>query len=356
MAVTDINPIFHSEEFAALRASLESGWSDALDALKASGVPLNAFDDEIGRADADALIPEPVRNEIIKGLPAASAALTLMRQVRMSAKKERQPVLSALPTAYWVNGDTGLKQTTKAEWESQYLEAEELAVLVPIPDAVIDDSDFDVWGEIRPSIIEALGQKLDEATLFDVDSPPSFPDAVITGAISAGNAVTRGLIGDLAADIGDEDGVMNLVEEDGFAVTGFAARTRLKSALRGLRDENGGLLFQPSLQAGTPARLYDEPIVYPDGNGAWEDRGVDLIAGDWSKAIIGIRQDITFRVFDSGVISDEDGKVILNLMQQDSKVLRVVMRAGFAVANPVTRKNQDAGSRYPFAVLESQGS
>jgi HK97 family phage major capsid protein len=315
-----------------------------------------AVNDITGRTDADALIPETIRTEIIKGLPAASAALTLMKTVQMSTKKERQPVLSALPNAYWVDGDTGLKQTTKAEWDNQYLEAEELAVLVPIPDAVREDAEFDIWGELKPSIIEALGLKIDEATIFDVDSPTSFPDSIITAATKAGNAVTRESIGDLAADIGDEGGVMNLVEEDGFAVTGFAARTRLKSALRGLRDKNNALLFQPSLQAGTPATLYDEPIVYPDGNGAWEDTGVDLVAGDWSKAIIGIRKDITFRVFEDGVISDESGKVILNLMQQDSAVLRVVMRLGFVVANPINRKNPDAEKRYPFAVLDGTAS
>jgi HK97 family phage major capsid protein len=315
-----------------------------------------AVNDITGRTDTDALIPETIRSEIIKGLPAASAALTLMKTVQMSTKKERQPVLSALPNAYWVDGDTGLKQTTKAEWDNQYLEAEELAVLVPIPDAVREDAEFDIWGELKPNIVEALGLKIDEATIFDVDSPASFPDAIITAATKAGNAVSRESLGDLAADIGDEGGVMNLVEEDGFAVTGFAARTRLKSALRGLRDKNGALLFQPSLQAGTPATLYDEPIVYPDGNGAWEDTGVDLVAGDWSKAIIGIRKDITFRVFEDGVISDENGKVILNLMQQDSAVLRVVMRLGFVVANPINRKNPDAENRYPFAVLDGTAS
>lgn len=341
---------------ADLKSDLEAQWPAQLAALRESGVPLNAVDELTDRSDADALIPEKDRKEIITNLPSASAALTLMRTVPMSSKKERQPVLSALPNAYWVEGDTGLKQTTKAEWDNQYLEAEELAVLVPIPDAVRDDADYDIWGELKPSIVEALGAKIDEATLFDVDSPPSFPDAVITGAKKAGNAVTREDVGDLAADIGEEEGVMNVVEEDGFAVTGFAARTRLKARLRGLRDSNGALLFQPSLQSGTPATLYDEPVVYPDGNGAWEDRGVELIAGDWRKAIIGIRQDITYRVFDSGVISDEDGKVILNLMQQDSSVLRVVMRVGFVVANPINRRRPNAADRYPFAILEEGGS
>lgn len=315
-----------------------------------------AVNDIVGTDEAGDLIPDKEVREIIKGLPAASAVLSLARRATMSTKKERQPVLSALPQAYWVNGETGLKQTTKAEWDNKELIAEELAVIVPVPDSVISDSDFDIWGEVRPLIVEALGAKLDAATLFAEDQPSGFADAIVPDAVAAGNTVTAGSGDDLAAEIGDEDGVMGLVEEDGFAVNGFAARTRIKSRLRGLRDENGGLLFQPSLQAGTPATLYGEPILYPDANGSFNDQGVDLIAGDWNKAVVGIRQDITFKLFTEGVISDEDGKVVLNLMQQDSNALRVVARYGFAVANPINRLNEDEETRYPFAVLESQGS
>lgn len=133
-------------------------------------------------------------------------------------------------------------------------------------------------------------------------------------------------------------------------VNGFAARTGVKAKLRGLRDENGNVIFQPSLTAGTPASLYSEPIVYSDQNGAW-DSDIDVIGGDWNKLVVGIRQDITFKIFEEGVISDSDGKVVLNLMQQDSKALRVVVRYGYAVANPINRKNQVEANRYPFAVL-----
>ena len=44
-------------------------------------------------------------------------------------------------------------------------------------------------------------------------------------------------------------------------------------------------------------------------------------------------------------------KVIFNAPQQDSKVLRVVFRVGYQVANPLTRLNPTAGSRYPAGVL-----
>ena len=41
---------------------------------------------------------------------------TLCRRATMSTKTKALPVLSALPVAYWVNGDTGLKQTSEAAW------------------------------------------------------------------------------------------------------------------------------------------------------------------------------------------------------------------------------------------------
>ena len=75
--------------------------------------------------------------------------------------------------------------------------------------------------------------------------------------------------------------------------------------------------------------------------------------GDWSKAIIGLRQDISFKMFTEGVISDDNGKVILNLMQQDSVAMRVVMRVAFATANPATRINTNSATRSPFAVVQA---
>lgn len=318
------------------------------------------FNSIIDRTDAGALIPEAERREILKSLPASSAALSLGRQVSMSTKTERQPALSALPQAYWVNGDTGRKQTTQAEWENKYLTAEELAVIVPVPEAVIADSNYDIFAEVRPLIVEALGAKLDAAVLFDNDNPYS-EDAIVTGAVNAGNALEPGDVewssgkSDIGADIGGEGGLMSFVEEDGFNVNGFAARTGIKSRLRGVRDENGGVLFQPSLTAGTPSTLYGERIEYVDQNGAW-DSDYDVIGGDWSKLIIGVRQDITFKLFTEGVISDDSGNIVLNLMQQDSVALRVVARYGYAVANPINRKNEVEADRYPFAVLGDVGS
>lgn len=306
------------------------------------------FDSITDRTDAGALIPEERAREIIQGLPAQSAALSLFRNVQMSSKVRSQPVLSALPYAYWVNGDTGLKQTTDMGWSRKQMVAEEIAVIVPVPEAVLDDSEYDIFGEIRPRLVEAFGEVIDEAVLFGVNKPSSWTDpAIVPGAVAAGNAVAAGTGVDLASDISE---AMALVEDDDFDVNGFAARRRIRAALRDLRDGEGRPVYSPSLTAGTPGMLFGEPITYVR-NRAWDGTAAELIAGDFSQAILGIRQDITYKVLDQAVITDDDGVVLLNLAQQDSVALRAVMRVAYAVNVPVTRANMDATTPFPFAVV-----
>src|SRR5690606_25199336 len=128
------------------------------------------------------------------------------------------------PDAYWLNTDTALKQTTKAAWDNLVLTAEELAVLVPIPNAVVDDTDIPLWDEIRPLLVEAIGKKVDQATLFGTDKPTSWPTAIVPAAVAAGNTVEAGTGTDFAQDVAT---VAGLVSEDGFAVNGFASRPGL---------------------------------------------------------------------------------------------------------------------------------
>lgn len=304
------------------------------------------FAELVGRTNVP--IPETVSTEIIKELPQSSVMLDRARKARLSTKTAKQPVLSTLPEAYWLSSDTALKQTTHAEWSNLTITAEELAVLAPVPNAVIDDTSLDVWGELRPLLVEAIGKKVDQATLFGVNKPSSFPTAVIPAAIAAGNTVEAGTGADLAVDVA---AIAQKVAEDGFAVNGFAASPGFQWRLVGLRSESGQPIYTPSLSAGTPSGLYGYPLNEVR-NGAWDPTVLHLLAADWTKFVVGIRQDITFDLFDQMVISDADGKVIFNAAQQDSKVMRVVFRLGFQVANPLTRVALvGGGSKYPAGVL-----
>lgn len=310
-----------------------------------------AYNNLIDRDDSNALIPEDVSKEIIQGIPQYSSIMSLAtRAPNMSRKQRRIPVLSTLPTAYFVDGDTGLKQTTEQTWGNKYFEAEELAVIIPIPEAVLDDTDYDVWGEIKPRIMEAFGLAFDQAVFFGTNAPSSWPTDVLTGATTAGNVVALGTNTDLYEDLLGEGGVISLLEADGYMARGHVATMSMRGKYRGLRDAQGQPLFKNSMQQGTQYDLDGAPIYFPE-NGAMDVTKALQISGDFKQLLYAMRQDITYKVLDQAVIQDNTGAIVYNLAQQDMVALRAVMRLAWQIPNPINRLNIDEETRYPFAIL-----
>ena len=309
----------------------------------------------ISRTDAAALIPEEVSREIIQAVPEASAVMRLARRLpNMSRKQRRMPVLSGLVTAYFVTGDNGLKQTSEAAWENKYINAEELAVIVPIPEAVLDDVDYDVWAEIRPNIVEAFGKAFDQAVLLGTNAPDDWPDDLVTGATSASHTITLGTGADIYDDIMSEGGVIAKVEEDGFGVTGHVAALTMRAKLRGLRDDNGVPIFNRTVQAASMYELDGAPVEFPR-NGSMDAATALMFTGDWTQLVYAMRQDITYKVLTEAVIQDGSGTIVYNLAQQDMVALRAVMRLGWQLPNPINRVNTSSSTRYPFSVLVPAG-
>lgn len=319
-----------------------------------------AYDGVIDRATNPAIeVPEQVASEVLQEATASSTVMQLARRVRMSSKTYRQPVLDVLPDAYWVSGDTGLKQTTEVEWDNVFLTAEALAVLVVVPDEFLQDATVPIWSEVRPLIAEAFGRKIDNAALWGLDKPASWTNYVYADAATAGNYIeigqNKGMVPNTAgSDLAVDVAMMGLqLAEDGFNLQGFAAQPGFNWRLVGMRDANGAAIYT-QLVGDTRQGLYGVPFVEAK-NGAW-DNEVKLIGGDWSKAILGTRLDMTFTMHTDAIISDGSGNVVFNAMQQDSKIMRVVGRYGFAIANPVTRQNATANTRSPFSLLVDNNS
>lgn len=306
----------------------------------------------IERTDAESLMPEEVSRTIIDGLVEDSAVMRLATRLpNMSRNQMRMPVVDALVTASFVAGDTGFKKTSKATWKNKFIYAEELAVIVPIPENVLSDADYDLWGQIRPRIIEAFGIAFDQAVLYGANKPDSWPDGLITGATAAGNEVAFGSVGDLYDDIMSENGLIAKVEEDGFMVNGHAAHMKMRARLRGLRDDENRPLFNSSMQ-GTPTYELDgSPLIFPR-NGAMDDTEGLVFSGDWAQLVYTLRQDITWKMLTEATLYDDDMTTVLYaLAQQDMVALRAVMRLGWQLPNPINRLQPTEASRYPFAVL-----
>ncbi len=371
---------------------------------------------------ASNLIPVEQANTIMSAVPRGSAALQMFNYVPMGRYQERVPVLSVLPQAQFVNGEltagtyaNGLKATTYADWKGRYLTAEEIAVILPVAENVIADSEYDIIGNLTPLIAEAIGRALDQAVFFGYGKPASYPAGIVEQAITTGHVVTAGTAsqanGSLAADIAN---LFAAVENDGFDVTGVVARMQMRSRVRNARTTFGQELTEINTND-----WYGQPVVYAmrglwptyspgavtgsttsgsavvtgvsstanlsagdvltgtgipsgsaiqsvdsgtqitlDANATATGAGVTLtpvapaaVAGDMSQALLGVRSDLTYKILDQATLTDAAGNILFNLAQQDAIALRVVARFGFAVANAATYDNPVEANRWPFAVL-----
>ena len=307
----------------------------------------------IDRTGTASLIPEENAREIIQGVVTQSAVLQRGRKLpNMSSKTYKMPVLDMLPIAYFVNGDTGAKKTTKQAWDKKFITAEEIAVIVPIPEAVLDDSDYDIWGEVKPRVIEAFGKVIDGAVLFDVDKPSTWRDGVVTTATKASSVVNLASVDSLYDKIMAEDGVIAKIESSGYFVNGHMADISMRAKLRGLKDSTGNPIFKSDMQSGTAYSLDGSPMNFPN-NGSFDKSKALMISGDFSQLVYAIRQDITFKLFTEGVVQNADGSIAYNLMQNDMVALRAVMRLGWEIPNPINSVQTEKSKRCPFAILKS---
>ena len=316
----------------------------------------------IDRNALSGLIPEPVTREIMQGAIAESAVLRMGRRLaNMSSKTQTINVLDALPSAYFVNGEaTGdgagdaFKKTTSMAWDKKKLYAEEIAVIVPIPEAALDDADYDIWGEVKPRLTEAFGKVIDAAILFGTNKPSTWRTGVVPAAIAAGNGVPVGT--SVFDDIMGENGLISKVELDGFNPNGVMAAIQMRGKLRGLKDTTGQPIFKSDMQGATRYGLDGMDMYFPM-NGAFDPTAAQMIVGDWSQLVYAIRQDMTFKIFTEGVIQDPSTKAITyNLMQNDMVALRAVMRLGWEIANPVNAYNADKANPFPFSVYGKAGT
>ena len=298
----------------------------------------------ITRQNAEALFTEDLVAEIIQGVTKQSAALRMFRRLpNMSSNIMRMRVLDALPMAYWVNDSTnnGRKNVTNAAWANKYIVPAEIAVIVPIKEDVLDDASIDIWGEIRPRLVEAIGKKIDQAIFAGVDKPSAWRADLLSSIAQAGAYVSQGS-GTLYSAIND---AMVKVEESGYNPSGIVGGVDVKGKFRMMLDTSG----QPI--KGT--EIDELPKAYID-NGAWDKTKAQMIVGDFTQAVYSIRQDITYKVLDQAIIQNpDDGEIMYNLAQEDMVALRVVMRLGWEIPNPITSLQPDEAVRFPFAAIQA---
>ena len=294
----------------------------------------------ISHDNASPLIPEGQVREIFKGDAAESQVFKLCRRLpNMSSNRTRIKVLDSLPVVYWQSSNTAKKQTSNAAWKDKYIYAEELAVIIPISENDLNDAEYDIWGEIKPRLVEAVAQKIDAAVFFGTDKPANFPDGIYESAFAKGFVREQGVSETLYNAVSE---TMGIVEESGYDVNGILGGPSLKKLFRGLVDSTGQLITGDEISA------LPRAIVK---NGAFDSTKAKAIVGDFQEVVFAIREDMEYKVLDQAVITDGEGSIVYNLAQQDMVALRVTFRFGWQLPNPVNRLASSEEARLPFGVI-----
>lgn len=325
-----------------------------------------AYNNIVTRSEAQSLIPEDVSREIIQDVPKQSYVMQLARKLpNIPRRVHRMPVLDVMPTADFVAETGGFSggntsgpapaPTTEANWTDKYIYAESMSVTVPIPEAVLEDQDYDLWGEIRPRLVEAFGIKFDQTVLWaglgSYTKPTDWENGIAKQAFDAGNYVTIGAGTDLYDDLLGEGGVWQKVEEDGYMPTGALVALTFKAKLRGVRGSDGTPIFNRMPGEAMAYEIDGVPAMFP-ANGAFDTAQGHLVVGDWRQLLYAFRQDITYKILDQAALFDGSGNLQYSLAQQNMIALRATLRVGWATPNPKTRLNATS-SRYPFAYLKA---
>lgn len=292
-------------------------------------------------SDIQALITPEVKNEVIEDIVRESAVLRYFTRLQDMTTSQREiKIVDTLPVTYWVEGNTGFKQTTDLSWENKRIIAQELAVIVPVSINSIRDSAIDIWSTVRRLVVENMHKKIDEAIIMGKDKPPMFRASLVDTIINAGAAINT-----TADFVSDTDKAMGKVEASGFIPNAIMGGVGLRSDLRRVVDSTGQPIYASWLDG--------LEKIYVD-NSAWDPMRAKYIIGDFKKCVYAIRQDIEFEIFTQGVVSDpSNGQVVYNLMQQDMIAARCTMRLGWEVPNPVNILEPDPLVRFPLAMVNA---
>ena len=284
----------------------------------------------ITRTEADSLFTEAFRTEVLEVTTRESTAMQTLRTVPMSNKKDKLPVLSTLPTAAFLSAEGAVKPESSVSWDHKFLTAEEIAVIVPIDDSVLADSQIDVASQVTSLVGQEFARVIDAAVFFGTGAPASWPTGGMYGAIANTEKLQY-------QDVDDWGKAFQLVENFGADVNSIWSSRVAKAGLR-----NPVITGQSVPLAGLDMNsVYGVMPQFPLG---WDAAEAVAIVGDSNCAILGVRQDLTFDWSNQATLSGYG-----SLWEKDATALRAVMRVGFVLADPI---NIESGDRtLPLSAL-----
>lgn len=258
-------------------------------------------------------VPTEIAQEVIKNVIEQASILKVCKHETMLSDKKTMPKLTDSGSASWVAEGEAIK-TTLPKFEYPQLKACKLAVIVPVTREKIDDTVINVMDEVKQAMADAFAAAIDKAMIFGVESPFE------TNLISAIDTQKVVKTADLDKDISN---AMGLVEDNNYNCTNILMGTAQKRVLRELANDNS---YKGAISLSS---AYETPITFVKN---WDNTKAVTITGDFSKAIVGTRDGMTYEILKEATITSGEEKI--NLAERDMIAIKATIRLGFLVAEP----------------------
>lgn len=258
-------------------------------------------------------IPVEIAKEIIKNVRDQASILNVCKLESMTSDTKDLPYLTDSGSASWVNEGEAIK-TTIPKFSYPRLKAKKLAVIIPVTNEKNNDSVANVMEELKQAIADAFANAIDSAMIFGIDTPfdTNLLEAIGTQKIPSTSSLDK-----------DISNAMGLVEDNKFSCTNILMGNSRKKVLRELANDSK---YKGAI---TLTSAFETPIEFVKN---FDDTKSLAITGDFSKAIIGTREGIEYKVLDQATIGT--GDTAINLAQRDMIAIKATMRLGFVVAEP----------------------
>jgi HK97 family phage major capsid protein len=266
-------------------------------------------------ADGGYLVPNEFENQIVKGLEEANVVRTIAKTIRTNVER-KVPIATTGSKATWV-AENGTIPVSDVKFGQKTLDAFKLTNQIKVSTELLQDSMFSIEQYLAEEFARSLGVAEEEA--FCIGSGSGQPTGIFrdTDGATIGYTTASGT----AINFDDVISLIHSLKSPYRRNAVFLTHDATVSVMRRLKDNNGQYLWQPSLQAGQPDRLFGYPLYTSPYVPTIEAGALSVAFGDFSNYWIADRQGRTLQRLTElyagnghiGFLITErlDGKVIL---------------------------------------------
>ena len=234
-------------------------------------------------ADGGYLVPDELDRRLVTVLDEENVMRSLATKITTSGDRKIN-IAADRPAAAWIE-EGGALEFTEATFDQKLLDAHKLHCAIKVTEELLYDNAFNLEGYITTEFGKALANAEEDAFLNgDGNGKPTGLFHPTRGAqVGLTTAKPNVISGDEIIDL------IYSLKRPYRRKAQFITNDSTLAVLRKLKDGNGQYLWQPSLTAGEPDRLYGYPVKTSAFAPVMEPGSVALSFGDYSYYNIGDR-------------------------------------------------------------------